>query len=1407
MFYSQFILAKKGPLGTIWIAAHLERKLRKNQVADTDIGVSVDSILFPEMPIALRLSSHLLLGVVRIYSKKVNYLFDDCSEALLKVKQAFRSTAVDLPPEESTAPYHSITLPETFDLDDFELPDSDLQGNYVDQHVSSKDQITLQDTMEGVIYSTSKFGLDERFGDVDASGLDLDEELLVEKAASPELAAAAAAAAGASHSDDDPQASGGIGNEHLDDYDGDNEPVDYAQGPSTPGLWEEPNLPNVQETSACDDHHEPENHAKTESVVKENLENVFPREHHNLFESHAKSPPHVAETGHHDLGSTPFTELLSTQAVSKEPTKVDALLNQHVSDKPPGFPTANDKHQNQHVSDMPPGFPTVNDNHQNQHVSDMPPGFPTASDNHHNQHVSDMPPGFQTANVNHQNFVNHQGNQENTFHPTSELETSIDKVNHVGTPLLFSHDSMPDSNLPSLRPCNTFPNHETSGLHATEAFNRNFSEAHHAQFDQHHQVRVDNIIQVENVNNSYSNDFSTHVIQREVQAENLNRYANDFSTPVTQRQVQAENINRYANDFSTPGTQREVQVENINSYANDLPAPEKRLSLPHWLSDVPKSFVPETTPIEKDITSGTKRSFTESSMTDQSLNLNESSGFYNTNMPPQSLNLNASSGQSLNMNQSSGFFTTNMSAPSINMNQSSGFFPTNTPTPSINMNQSTPSINMNQSLGFFTTNTTVPGINLNQSSGFFPTNTTVPGINLNQSSSFFTTNTTAQSLNSNQSSGFFNTNTTAQSSNLNQSSGPFTINMSGQPVVNDDDLLSSILVGRKSSILKMKPSPPVATQSTKRRRATAPKTGVPKRKVLMDDNMVLHGDTIRQQLTNTEDIRRLRKKAPCTRSEISMLEKQFWEDDIFSEPILTGVSTKLASLHKQLYNLSKIVVSHDDASLEDPKSISQIHEKNTQLTVGPSVPKENFNFDRVAQPLDHVPKENANFDRAAQPIDPVPKENVNFDRAAQPIDPVPKENVNFDRAAQPIDPVPKENVTFDPVAQPVDPVPKENVNFDPVAQSIEFPTVTDNQTCDNTAVNSDYYGSQPPQMAATEHATEPEPFNSAHDLCGESTAMEIDPKSFPDADVGVPVMHAEVEPPTHADVAPSDTFDVSTAVTEVQVDASLQTNDPNVNSTEKVDLQSVDMDTNSFKSLESNVTASEANIDVAPVNEVSEEKHDQEGIEYRKNEEEIVHDDAALTSNVESGIHNSVYNGIFGEDFGTGAAYDTETNLVLENALSDEREKPGHVTLETTEMNVEDIPTDNRVDDDELTHPAVENNTDFLNFDDDDDDGADAGADYGTDVEATRVIDNSGWSTRTKAVAKYLQIMFDKEGERGRNMVSVNNLLVGKTRKEASRMFFETLVLKTKDYIHVEQADPFETINVFPRSKLLKSDF
>lgn len=37
MFYLHTFLAKKNPLGTVWIAAHLERKIKKHQLDEIDI--------------------------------------------------------------------------------------------------------------------------------------------------------------------------------------------------------------------------------------------------------------------------------------------------------------------------------------------------------------------------------------------------------------------------------------------------------------------------------------------------------------------------------------------------------------------------------------------------------------------------------------------------------------------------------------------------------------------------------------------------------------------------------------------------------------------------------------------------------------------------------------------------------------------------------------------------------------------------------------------------------------------------------------------------------------------------------------------------------------------------------------------------------------------------------------------------------------------------------------------------------------------------------------------------------------------------------------------------------------------------------------------------------------------------
>nr|GMD71792.1 sister chromatid cohesion 1 protein 3 [Ipomoea batatas] len=159
MFYSHTFLARKGPMGTVWCAAHLQHRLRKTDYTRTDILSTVECIMFPEVPIALRMSGHLLLGVVRIYSKQVDYFFQDCNYLELRLKKALLPTSVNLPegatydivtnvnlPEGATqATYNSITLPETFQLDALQS-DYDLRAErFVDTHLKPQEEITLED--------------------------------------------------------------------------------------------------------------------------------------------------------------------------------------------------------------------------------------------------------------------------------------------------------------------------------------------------------------------------------------------------------------------------------------------------------------------------------------------------------------------------------------------------------------------------------------------------------------------------------------------------------------------------------------------------------------------------------------------------------------------------------------------------------------------------------------------------------------------------------------------------------------------------------------------------------------------------------------------------------------------------------------------------------------------------------------------------------------------------------------------------------------------------------------------------------------------------------------------------------------------------------------------------------------
>lgn len=83
MFFSTYVLTKKGPLAKVWLAAHWDRKLTRNEVRVINLQETVIHIIQPIVPIAIRTSGELLIGVVRIYALKVKHLLREATDASL----------------------------------------------------------------------------------------------------------------------------------------------------------------------------------------------------------------------------------------------------------------------------------------------------------------------------------------------------------------------------------------------------------------------------------------------------------------------------------------------------------------------------------------------------------------------------------------------------------------------------------------------------------------------------------------------------------------------------------------------------------------------------------------------------------------------------------------------------------------------------------------------------------------------------------------------------------------------------------------------------------------------------------------------------------------------------------------------------------------------------------------------------------------------------------------------------------------------------------------------------------------------------------------------------------------------------------------------------------------------------
>lgn len=162
------IISRDGPLGHVWLAANYEKKLSKHQLMNTNIIKSTEYIANnpiitdvsvsqePESnsnDITLRLSGQLLLGIVRIYSRKTKYLLDDVNDILYKLKASFKlssgvnlgsdniSNQVNLPPQQTILQnLNSIILKDQVTSANLlQQEDLDLSNLYGDSQQTSTD--------------------------------------------------------------------------------------------------------------------------------------------------------------------------------------------------------------------------------------------------------------------------------------------------------------------------------------------------------------------------------------------------------------------------------------------------------------------------------------------------------------------------------------------------------------------------------------------------------------------------------------------------------------------------------------------------------------------------------------------------------------------------------------------------------------------------------------------------------------------------------------------------------------------------------------------------------------------------------------------------------------------------------------------------------------------------------------------------------------------------------------------------------------------------------------------------------------------------------------------------------------------------------------------------------------------
>eukprot|EP00927_Polykrikos_kofoidii_P033500 TRINITY_DN28329_c0_g1_i1.p1 TRINITY_DN28329_c0_g1~~TRINITY_DN28329_c0_g1_i1.p1 ORF type:complete len:818 (+),score=181.41 TRINITY_DN28329_c0_g1_i1:308-2761(+) len=87
------LIAPTGPWNRAWLAAHWDKKLRRQDYTEMNVSGLVSSFLERRHVVSLRSTGHLLLGLAKVYAKKAQLLDDDAVEVKTRLTLAFSNDA------------------------------------------------------------------------------------------------------------------------------------------------------------------------------------------------------------------------------------------------------------------------------------------------------------------------------------------------------------------------------------------------------------------------------------------------------------------------------------------------------------------------------------------------------------------------------------------------------------------------------------------------------------------------------------------------------------------------------------------------------------------------------------------------------------------------------------------------------------------------------------------------------------------------------------------------------------------------------------------------------------------------------------------------------------------------------------------------------------------------------------------------------------------------------------------------------------------------------------------------------------------------------------------------------------------------------------------------------------------